>query len=160
MDHLITTVMAIPAYRVNTPDKPILTLEERRSNNPEAVHKWFYPANNFGWEFVYPKAEQLQVATNVAPAAAVSPVPSPARKPAVVPQAPAPQATVEQQESVVVAQNQPPATPSTVEPSANRESPKELPKTASNLFLAELLGALMLAGGAAVIGFGPLRSNA
>lgn len=165
MDHLITTAMAIPAYRVNTPEKPIVTFEERRSNNPEAVQTWFYPGDNYGWEFVYPKAEQLQVATNVTPAPAVSTAPvAPAPKPAVVRQpAVIPATTAERQESVVIAQNQP-AAPSAVEPSANRELPKELPKqlpkTAGNLRLAETLGVLMLVSGAVVIGLGLLRINA
>jgi len=70
MDHLITTVMAIPAYRDNAPEKPEVTFEERRSNNPEAIQTWFYPGDNYGWEFLYPKAETLQVAANNAPAPA------------------------------------------------------------------------------------------
>jgi len=53
-DHFVTNAMAIPAYRVKTPGKTIMTFEERRSDSPEAINKWFYPGDNFGWQFVYP----------------------------------------------------------------------------------------------------------
>ena len=53
---LVTTTFAIPAYRMDTPDKPVINLEERPAGTPEAIHTWFYPGDNSGWEFVYPKA--------------------------------------------------------------------------------------------------------
>ena len=56
--HLITTVLGIPTSRVETPDKTILQLEERPSGQPEALKAWFYPGDNFGVEFVYPKQNQ------------------------------------------------------------------------------------------------------
>jgi hypothetical protein len=52
--HLITTVQGIPDIRTETPDKPILQIEERPSGQPEALKAWFYPGDNFGVEFVYP----------------------------------------------------------------------------------------------------------
>jgi hypothetical protein len=52
--HLITTVQGIPDVRAETPDKPILQIEERPSGHPEALKAWFYPGDNFGVEFVYP----------------------------------------------------------------------------------------------------------
>ena len=52
-DSLVTTVMAIPDYRYDTPDKPTVGFEEWRSGNPEAIHSWFYPGENTGWEFLY-----------------------------------------------------------------------------------------------------------
>ena len=52
---LIKTVLAVPDYTENTPDKPIVHFEERHSGSPEAIHSWFYPGENTGWEFVYPK---------------------------------------------------------------------------------------------------------
>lgn len=53
---LLSTVMAIPDHIENTPDKPIVHFEERHAGSPEAIHSWFYPGENTGWEFVYPKA--------------------------------------------------------------------------------------------------------
>jgi hypothetical protein len=159
MDHLITTVMAIPTYLVKTPEKPEVTFEERRNNNPEAIHTWSYPGDNYGWEFLYPKAQNLQVAANTTPAPAISPAPAaPAPQPAVAQKAaprPAAAPVTPKSPEPLIAQNHPPAAPSPVEPSARRE----LPKTASGLPLAAALGLLMLAGGVAVLGFGLLRSN-
>ena len=56
--HLIATVLGIPTSRMETPDKTILQLEERPSGQPEALKAWFYPGDNFGVEFVYPKQNQ------------------------------------------------------------------------------------------------------
>ncbi|MCL4401736.1 MAG: hypothetical protein M1436_03595 [Acidobacteria bacterium] len=55
-EHLVTTLLAIPDYLLQPPGKPAVTFEERLANNPEAVHSWFYPGDNYGWEFVYPKS--------------------------------------------------------------------------------------------------------
>jgi hypothetical protein len=53
---LVATLQTIPDYVSNTPDKPLIHFEERPSGSPEAIHSWFYPGENTGWEFVYPKA--------------------------------------------------------------------------------------------------------
>jgi hypothetical protein len=53
--HLITTAMAIPDYRMATPDKSIFSLEERPAAQPEALKAWFYPGDNYGEEFLYSK---------------------------------------------------------------------------------------------------------
>lgn len=53
--HLVTTVLAIPDYRQKTPEKPIINFGERQSGQPEAIQSWFYPGNDYGEEFVYPK---------------------------------------------------------------------------------------------------------
>jgi hypothetical protein len=51
---LITAVKGIPDFRMETPDKAILHLEERPSGQPQALKAWFYPGDNSGVEFVYP----------------------------------------------------------------------------------------------------------
>jgi hypothetical protein len=56
-ESLVATLQTIPDYVSNTPDKPLIHFEERPSGSPEAIHSWFYPGENTGWEFVYPKAE-------------------------------------------------------------------------------------------------------
>jgi hypothetical protein len=53
--HLVTTILAIPDYRQNTPEKTIVNFEDRPSGQPEAIRSWFYSGNNFGEEFVYAK---------------------------------------------------------------------------------------------------------
>ena len=55
-ESLVATLETIPDYVSNTPDKPLIHFEERPSGSPEAIHSWFYPGENTGWEFVYPKA--------------------------------------------------------------------------------------------------------
>jgi hypothetical protein len=55
-ESLVTTLLAIPDHIADTPDKPIVQFEERPSGTPEAIHAWFYPGDNTGWEFVYPKS--------------------------------------------------------------------------------------------------------
>jgi hypothetical protein len=72
----VAVINVIPAYAVNTPDKAIVRLEERPAGMPQAIHKWFYPGDNYGWEFVYPKSETL-VAVDVTPAAPPSPAAEP-----------------------------------------------------------------------------------
>ena len=58
---LITTILAIMDYRAKTPDKTIVSFDERPAGQPEALKAWFYPGDNSGVEFVYPK----QGATNL-----------------------------------------------------------------------------------------------
>jgi hypothetical protein len=53
--HLITTILAIPDYRLQPTGKTIVHFEERPSDSPEAIHSWYYPGANYGEEFVYPK---------------------------------------------------------------------------------------------------------
>ena len=61
-NHLIGTFLTIPDYRMKPPDKPLLTFEERAAGAPEAIKSWFYPGDNYGNEFVYPKARATQLA--------------------------------------------------------------------------------------------------
>ncbi len=56
--HLITTILGIPDYRMETSSEAILQLEERPEGQPEALTEWFYPGDNFGVEFVYPTQTQ------------------------------------------------------------------------------------------------------
>ncbi|HUL16999.1 MAG TPA: hypothetical protein VLV88_13455 [Terriglobales bacterium] len=51
--HLIASIFAIPTYRMDATGHTVIRLEERMSDNPEAIKKWFYPGNNYGLEFVY-----------------------------------------------------------------------------------------------------------
>jgi hypothetical protein len=52
---LITTILAMRAYRLEPTGKPVITLEERPPGSPEAVKRWFYPGDNDGFQFTYPK---------------------------------------------------------------------------------------------------------
>ena len=61
-NHLYGTFLAIPDYRMKTPSKPIITFEERAAGAPQAVKAWFYPGDNYGNEFVYPKMKAVELA--------------------------------------------------------------------------------------------------
>src|SRR6266481_7673329 len=74
---LVTTTMAIPDYREDTPEKTIIQFEERPSGSPEAIHSWFYPGDNTGWQFVYPKGERSQMSSKTTLAAPASPAATP-----------------------------------------------------------------------------------
>jgi hypothetical protein len=50
---LLATILAIPDYRLEPADKTIIELEERPSDEPMAIHSWFYPGDNNGQHFVY-----------------------------------------------------------------------------------------------------------
>jgi hypothetical protein len=59
---LYATILAIPDYRLKPADKTVITFEERAANSPEAIQAWFYPGDNFGQEFVYPKERAVALA--------------------------------------------------------------------------------------------------
>jgi hypothetical protein len=71
---IIVTTIAINDYRLHTTGKTVMTFNETPGDAPEALRAWFYPGDNYGQEFVYPKARAIQLAklTNVVvPAVAV-----------------------------------------------------------------------------------------
>src|SRR5271168_622023 len=61
-NHLYGTFLAIPDYRMKPAGKPIITFEERPAGSPEAVKAWFYPGEDYGHDFVYPKPKAAQLA--------------------------------------------------------------------------------------------------
>ena len=50
---ILATILTIPSYRLDPPDRTIFDFDERPSDLPMALHSWFYPGNNTGQEFVY-----------------------------------------------------------------------------------------------------------
>jgi hypothetical protein len=63
-DHskVITTILAIPNWRLEPTGKTVMTFSERAADSPEALKAWFYPGDSFGQEFVYPKPRAIQLA--------------------------------------------------------------------------------------------------
>jgi hypothetical protein len=59
---LVATILAIPDYRMQPRGRTVIHFEERPSDQPEAIHSWFHPGDNFGQEFVYPKTRATQLA--------------------------------------------------------------------------------------------------
>jgi|1186.fasta_scaffold14882_4 LPXTG-motif cell wall-anchored protein len=149
--HLYGTFLTIPDYRLKPAGKPIITFEERSADSPEAVRAWFYPGENFGHGFVYPKskAAQLAKANNTPVASMPNELAANTTKPAATMQEPhvvelkqaplkAQQPTEEEVELAEVFIAQAPAPPSL---------PQMLPKTGSALPLIGLLGVLSIASG-------------
>ncbi len=60
--HLVTTVLAIPNYRLQPTGKSVFTFWETPADQPPALRAWFYPGDNFGQEFAYPKWKAQQLA--------------------------------------------------------------------------------------------------
>jgi len=61
-DHVYTTILAIPNYRLRATDKTVMTFKERAEGEPEAIRAWFYPGHQWGEEFVYPKSRAIELA--------------------------------------------------------------------------------------------------
>src|SRR5690348_8569690 len=61
-DHVFTTILAIPNYRMNATGKTVMTFKERAEGEPQAIRTWFYPGRQWGEEFVYPKEKALALA--------------------------------------------------------------------------------------------------
>jgi len=59
---LYSTLLAVPDYRLKPSDKPLIRFEERPSDTPEAIKAWFYPGDNYGFEFVYPHERAVKLA--------------------------------------------------------------------------------------------------
>jgi len=143
--HLITTILAIPDYRVQVTGKSRFTMWETPAGYVSALKEWYYPGNNFGQEFRYPK--QLR-AIEVAQAFAPAPPPPPASQAQPAP-APQEQAQVEERQTII-AQNTPPP-PAVAEqpapapaPVPDTSTPAVLPKTASAYPLIGFIGVLLL----------------
>ena len=61
-NHVYALLLTIPIETSAVPDKARVEFSERPSNAPEAIHAWFYPGDNYGWEFPSPKAEKQIIA--------------------------------------------------------------------------------------------------
>jgi heme/copper-type cytochrome/quinol oxidase subunit 1 len=52
---IIATVLAINDYRLRPTGHTVVKFSETAGDAPEALKAWFFPGDNFGQEFVYPK---------------------------------------------------------------------------------------------------------
>jgi len=62
-DHLYTTILAIPNYRLQPTGNTEFQWWEVPAGQPRAMRAWFYPGDNFGQEFAYPKTAAVQIAS-------------------------------------------------------------------------------------------------
>jgi hypothetical protein len=147
--HLETTVLALPNYRLHPQGKTQFSFWETPAGVPKAVRAWFYPGDNFGQEFTYPKklvAQLASAAPGPVPMNYKEPEPTPAPEPEAKPEpAPIP-ATAPPEPEAQTQQAQPQQdTPLAPAPASQEQT---LPKTASFNPLIGLLGlgSLTLAG--------------
>ncbi len=138
-----TTILAIPNYRLEPTGKTVFTFWEMPPGQPRALRAWFYPGDNFGQEFAYPKTKAIAIA-------AVSHVEVPtteAVKPEELVVAPVAEVTEEGKETPIAEapQTVPPAPVAAPAEVAVTAPKPELPKTASPYPLIGLAGLFSLA---------------
>jgi hypothetical protein len=142
--HLITTVLAINNVRLRPTGKTVVKFAERSGDNPEALKAWFYPGDNFGQEFVYPRQRATQLATesqNSVPAMSDESAPVDLNTQVIEVAPPAAEPAPAAVETPAPAAEPAPAPEPVSTPVAQ---PTELPKTASSLPLIALIGVTSL----------------
>jgi hypothetical protein len=139
---IITTILAINDYRLRPTGDTVMKFSERPGDAPDALRAWFYPGDNFGQEFVYPKVRAIQLAQ-------VEKIAVPAvdtLDETVIKTAPIVAITPDQKEVevVTVIQTTPPAAVVETPAPAPDVTTQELPHTASSMPLIALLGGLSI----------------
>ena len=169
--HVYATFIALPATINKPSEKPFISFAERPAGSPPAIEAWFYPGRTDGHEFVYPRqrASELAKANNQNVASmpnnmasnitdlsksTAQPSDNDANQPSVVAMKNAPVDEVTPEDNDVeyavftIVALEPPAAGSMMQTDISHASSKhELPKTASELPLLALLGALSVAAG-------------
>lgn len=154
--HIINTILAIPNYRLRPTGRSQFLFYETPAGAAPALRAWFYPGDNFGQEFAYPKhLAMLQQTTQTTESSRMTKQESEANREtetkteeadrSAVESTPAPQQMAEAtpppppaEQPVEMAQNTPPPAP------APAETPRQLPKTASPYPWIGLAGMLSL----------------
>jgi hypothetical protein len=119
-DHTYATILAMPNYRIRPTGKTVFSFWETPEGQPKAIRAWFYPGDNFGQEFRYPKhrvTEINQVASQQ------------------VPEAPEETQTNTQNNNTEIAQNTPPPAPevnNTPAPAPVEAAPAPAPELAQD----------------------------
>jgi len=151
----IALLLTIADYRMTPTSDTVMLFRERAAGSPQALRAWFYPGENYGHEFVYPRTRAIALAaanqvnvpavadntpdsglsgahvTEVTPSGSEAEVAATAPTPTAAPEAntPSPAASNQNASNNLVASNQP------------------LPKTASQVFLFALSGGVFVAAG-------------
>jgi len=138
---VITTILAIPNYRLRPTGATTFQFWETPAGQPRAMRAWFYPGDNFGQEFAYNKAQSVEIAR-----VAKAPVPTVVVEseaelktaPVVIvdekgEEAPLPAPTV-------VAKSEPAPEREATTPVSEAPAPAKLPDTASDYPLLGLIG--------------------
>lgn len=151
--HVINTILAIPNYRLEPTGDSRFKFWETPPGTTPALRAWFYPGDNYGQEFSFPKhlkglaslttASAPEPAFAPEPPAAVAPEPAPASAPP-VPQS-LNQESQPEESSSEIAQETPAPAPQAAPPAPEQTTqPEELPQTSTPYPLIGLGGLLSL----------------
>jgi hypothetical protein len=147
---VLTTILAIPNYRLRATDKTVITFRERPTGEPVSLKAWFYPGHEWGDQFVYERSRAIQLAQETNEVVLSTPVAlasAPVEALSTAPiEAVAPSGDTVEATQVVEA---PPAPALAAAPAA-APAPVEvasLPDTASHLGLIGLYGLMLLSAG-------------
>jgi hypothetical protein len=160
---LIATVMTMPHKMVTPPENNVVMFSERPAGSAPAIQMWHYPGVEMGNEFVYPRSQAIQIAKASHTSVLSTPdegMTDDAMKSAKVVRIDESGMEVNEDGGVKVAEDvshapaPAPSTPASVgtagqaepAPAAAPARRTELPRTAGNLVLFELLSALSAAG--------------
>ena len=154
-NHVYATTIAVPAYRTQVTDRTVITFYEAAAGQAEPIRNWYYPGDNFGQEFVYPKEHLRDIAfvhtatptaldtrTEVqSPVAAAEPVLEGESAPVAAPIETQAQTNDESNVPVEIAQATPPQPEQpAAAPSQPAPAPTELPRTNGNFAGIALMG--------------------
>jgi LPXTG-motif cell wall-anchored protein len=139
--HIYATALVIPDIHLTPVDNTLVMFYESPVGQPRPVKAWFYPGDNIGREFVYPKHEAALIAAagketvpseqtygSVA-AAETQPAPAPvAEQPA--PEQPAPAVATQEEPTPAVTEPEPAPVTRSEEPAPQAVAPEPTPAPA------------------------------
>lgn len=166
-NRVYATAIAVPAWRTRITGQTVITFYEAAAGQPEPMKYWYYPGDNFGQEFVYPK-EHLREIAAVFPAsrdgadaqrrsestavAIAEPAPETSAAPIQMAERPAQETGVVEADRsnapVEIAQAAPPRVeePATTVQTQPAPEPVELPHTDGNFTGLAMMGMVSLGG--------------
>jgi len=159
---IFATMLAIPNWRLTPTENTVMPFEERPRGNPDALRAWFYPGDNFGQEFVYPKKRAVELASTSHQLVLSGDV-KPNEEPKELAETAVVAVTPENKEVEIAQEVRPAPAPTLAQAAPAPEppaAPAELPKTGSLIPLLILVGAssLGLAGVLRVVSKYAIRS--
>jgi hypothetical protein len=152
-NHVYATILAIPNYRLEPEGHSQFRFYETPAGRVKALRAWFYPGDNYGQEFPYPKHLEMAAVTNTTTASAETTTTTQSStadrstedtvtQAETQPMTETPPPVVQQeQQPVETAENTPPPVP---EPPPAPTPAPALPKTATFYPLIGLSGLLLL----------------
>ena len=149
---VLTTILAIPNYRLHATDKTVITFRERPAGEPEALRAWFYPGREWGEEFVYAKSRAIELAKETNEPVLATPVELDAAPIEALNTAPV-EAVAPTGEPVELAQVVEPPPADAPMAAATQPAADPLPQTASSLPMIALIGLMMIGAGLALSAF-------